>query len=355
MKKLFAFLLALVMVLSLAACGGDDDKTPSGSEDKKPSSQQQQQNTPDPGTSGQSEKATVEDYAASVVDYVKSRHNEATFIYYSYTTSGLVTVYACDQAPGNSDNCIVTSYWGYNGRQSAYERDKEAELIGDNVERASVEVTWNDELLCYSYENPTNPNSWTAVESHAADYTVAQERGESAAQPQGGDTPDTSGQEETPGTDTPTPSDDVETVAGFLAVFGLTEDDIMPAHFISFDDPEMEGRGDLGELDSGGFITINVDKDATTQEDINAWFETIYAKMPELSSDGKLYANFQGTEEATPLADLMANPLWAVMPGGSCAYPYDLPIGTAMLNVATSYDTNTGIYHMSIGIMSLVE
>ena len=49
MKKLFALLLALVMVLSLAACGGgDDEKTPS-SDDKTPSStQQQEQNTPDP-------------------------------------------------------------------------------------------------------------------------------------------------------------------------------------------------------------------------------------------------------------------------------------------------------------------
>jgi len=49
MKKLFALLLALVMVLSLAACGGGDaEKTPS-SDDKTPgSSQQQEQNTPAP-------------------------------------------------------------------------------------------------------------------------------------------------------------------------------------------------------------------------------------------------------------------------------------------------------------------
>ena len=188
MKKLFALLLALMMVLSLAACGGgDDEKTPS-SDDKAPSStQQQEQNTPDPGTSGQAEKATIEDYAASVLDYVKGRHSAETFIYYSYTTSGLVEVYACDQDTSSSDNCIVTEYWGYNGRQSAYERDKEADLIGNNVERTSVEVTWNDELLCYSYESLTNPNTWATVESHAADYTVAQERGESAAQSQGGE------------------------------------------------------------------------------------------------------------------------------------------------------------------------
>ena len=43
MRKLFALLLALMMALSLAACGGgDDDKTPSN-DNKIPSSQQQQQ------------------------------------------------------------------------------------------------------------------------------------------------------------------------------------------------------------------------------------------------------------------------------------------------------------------------
>ena len=50
MKKLFALLLALMMALSLAACGGGDDETPSGSNDDPPASgQQQEQNTPDPG------------------------------------------------------------------------------------------------------------------------------------------------------------------------------------------------------------------------------------------------------------------------------------------------------------------
>ena len=49
MRKLFALLLALVMVLSLAACGGgDDDKTPSNDDKTPSSSQQQEQNTPDP-------------------------------------------------------------------------------------------------------------------------------------------------------------------------------------------------------------------------------------------------------------------------------------------------------------------
>ncbi len=50
MKRVFALLLALMMCLSLAACGGgNDDKTPSGSNTPPSSGQQTQQpsNTPD--------------------------------------------------------------------------------------------------------------------------------------------------------------------------------------------------------------------------------------------------------------------------------------------------------------------
>ena len=48
MKKLFALLLALVMVLSLAACGGGDEKTPSYDDKTSGSIGQQEQNSPDP-------------------------------------------------------------------------------------------------------------------------------------------------------------------------------------------------------------------------------------------------------------------------------------------------------------------
>ena len=48
MKKLLALLLALVMVLSLAACGGGDEKTPSNDDKTSGSIGQQEQNSPDP-------------------------------------------------------------------------------------------------------------------------------------------------------------------------------------------------------------------------------------------------------------------------------------------------------------------
>ena len=174
MKKILVMLLASMMVVSLAACGSG------GSTEPDPAvSQQQEQSVPDDTPSdtipvnSDVEDNTADDYTTSVLNYVKSRHNENTFIYYRAMPSGLVTVYACDADAAGGDACIVTSYWGYNGRPTAYERDKEAELIGNNVERASVDVTWNDDLLCYSYETES---TWTTVENHAQDYTVAQEQ-----------------------------------------------------------------------------------------------------------------------------------------------------------------------------------
>ena len=66
MKKLFALLLALAMVFSLAACGGGDDDKPPSNDDKTPSSsQQQEQNTPDPGTDEPDNSGEATDPATS--------------------------------------------------------------------------------------------------------------------------------------------------------------------------------------------------------------------------------------------------------------------------------------------------
>lgn len=101
MKKLIAFALALMMALSLAACGssGGNDPKPSGSEDGTPSaSQQVGRDTPDPGTdepdnSGGEEQTAVEwptaDYISEKMKYTGTgsliHHFETTWAGDTYT------------------------------------------------------------------------------------------------------------------------------------------------------------------------------------------------------------------------------------------------------------------------------
>ncbi len=71
MERIFALLLALVMCLSLAACGGgDEDKTPSSDNTPSSSSQQEQQpsNTPDPDTSEPDETSDMPDESSELSD-----------------------------------------------------------------------------------------------------------------------------------------------------------------------------------------------------------------------------------------------------------------------------------------------
>jgi len=96
MRKLLALLLALVLVLSLAACGGgDDDKTPSGNEDKTPSSsQQQQQNTPAPGTDDKPDNTPAANEGGSKADWDNTDYADYTGGVpepeFDYTVSGII-------------------------------------------------------------------------------------------------------------------------------------------------------------------------------------------------------------------------------------------------------------------------
>lgn len=186
--------------------------------------------------------------------------------------------------------------------------------------------------------------------------------------PSGGDgnNPDASMEQNTqePGTnETETPADtnspeisnDYGTVEGFLAIYGLTKADLEPEFFIEFDELAMAGSEKPGELNSIGYIKITVDKDATGSEQVDAWFKKLYAKLKTLSLDGKLHRNVltMGTEndEEATLEALMENPLWATMPGGSCAYLYQSSTGEMRIMVSTRYDYETGVYSLSIAVL----
>lgn len=148
--------------------------------------------------------------------------------------------------------------------------------------------------------------------------------------------------------------DDALSVAGFLSVYGLSEDDIKPEHFVAFGELTMDGSAKAGEIDSTGYIIITVDKEKTQEEQVRAWFEQIYAKMQSLSTDGKLHKNAltigaEGDEEAT-LEALFSGPLWESYPGTMWSYPCQLSNGAAKLNVSTSYSYENGEYKMSITV-----
>lgn len=148
--------------------------------------------------------------------------------------------------------------------------------------------------------------------------------------------------------------DDALSVAGFLSVYGLPEDDIKPEHFVAFGELTMDGSAKAGEIDSTGYIVITVDKEKTQEEQVRAWFEQIYAKMQSLSADGKLHKNAltigaEGDEEAT-LEALFSGPLWESYPGTMWSYPCQLSNGAAKLNVSTSYSYENGEYKMSITV-----
>ena len=142
--------------------------------------------------------------------------------------------------------------------------------------------------------------------------------------------------------------DEALSVADFLKIYSFAEEDITPNHFVSFDELEMDGSTPAGKRGSTGYITINVDKDATTEEDFNAWFEKLYAKMISLSDDGKLYKDAGKKTEATSLADLQSEAWWAVLPGSSCMFKTELANGSATLHLAYRYDIDLGVYKLSI-------
>lgn len=180
-----------------------------------------------------------------------------------------------------------------------------------------------------------------------------------------GDTPPASAQQEQqpsstpdPGTeqtdsestspDESMPTGDTMTVAEFLQVYGLSEDDCKPEHFIEFGEPKREGN--MGILD------ISVDKEHTTEETMIAWYTQLYTKLESLSDTGKLYADMQCAQELTGLDALIeGTPNREELPAFSCFYPYPLPEGRGVLTVNAGYNKDTGTYNVMIVVMGYIR
>lgn len=148
--------------------------------------------------------------------------------------------------------------------------------------------------------------------------------------------------------------DEAYSVASFLNIYGMTEEDIKPENFVEFSNVTMEDSKKAGEIGSIGYIRIIVDKDKTNNEQIKAWFEKIYAKMQTLSTDGKLHKNMLtiGTEndKEVDLESLFNGPVWKSYPGTMWAYPYKLSNKDVKVNVSTKYSNEDGEYKISISL-----
>ena len=114
---------------------------------------------------------------------------------------------------------------------------------------------------------------------------------------------------------------DVKTVAGYLSQFGLTENDIKPDGFTSFEGPE------------GWLIKINAGANL-----FNDWSKKVYDKVKTISTDGKMYYEGYpslGKEEAFWSADKILYQ-WAYLYNGK------------VVNLNLARDESGAVYHFSI-------
>ncbi len=333
MKKLFLILLAIVMVVSFSACGSEQleelENLASELEEFQNSLDSQEQESNSSKNKGFNEievpeEKRVSDIVITELKTDKKEYSVGEAIRLKLTWTGTpdsnawVGIIPAEIPHGdeyvNDDADLHYIYLEFNGQGEFY---------------------FEYELEPGKYTLRVNENDDGGAELAWCEFTVS---GKTAEEPE----------EDNEESSEPV---DANSVAGFLETYGYTEEDIIPAHFISFEELKMDA-GEPGEIGSTGFIKINIESGATTQEDFDAWFEKIFAKMTELSKDGKLYNSYLLDTEATPLSELQASPVWSVLPGfGPYFYTYDLPIGNAVISVNGRYDTQKDSYSMSIAVL----
>ena len=178
---------------------------------------------------------------------------------------------------------------------------------------------------------------------------------------QNGENNDDNGGEDNSGTTEPdntgngTENNEVDTwtVESFLKLYGFDAEDLKPNHFTTFEELKMADSKEPGKKGSMGSVTINVEKGKTTADDFNAWFENLYAKMTELSDDGKLWYSVAKTVEAPSLSELQSGALWADMPGGLCVITTKVDGSDMTISISSKYDVELEQYSISITVMSV--
>ena len=146
---------------------------------------------------------------------------------------------------------------------------------------------------------------------------------------------------------------DTWTVENFLKLYGFDAEDLKPNHFTSFEELEIVGSTEPGKRNSKGIVKINAEKGKTTADDYNAWFENLYAKMTELSDDGKLWYTGGKVMEAPTLEELKAESWWAKTPNSTCYITVNENGKSTRINLAYSYDVETEQYKLIILVHSV--
>ena len=322
MKKILALLLAAMMLLSLAACG--DSGTPSGSEGDKPGTSQGSENNDVTVKTATIDGYELPDAALAYVGTLNRAYNDQY-------NDGEITFYVKSTNADDDAFDALIDYYTSNGGTF------------DEANSTSVEK-------CFDFEwGRIEVSHFGADEEISAyiilpEYPIADNGGE-----------DNSGTTEPDNTGNGTENNDVDTwtVENFLKLYGFNAEDLKPNHFTSFEELKMADSKEPGKKGSAGSVIINVEKGKTTTDDFNAWFESLYAKMTELSDDGKLYYSAAKTVEATPLSELQSGVLWADMPGGLCVITTNVDGSAMTISISSKYDVELEQYSISITVMSV--
>ena len=329
MKKLLAILLAAMMVFALAACG--DNNTTDHDKDSPGVSQNCGESTNDGGDTNLPESVDIPvDKYPFLESLVLPDNAVVTSVDDEYyTENGIITIIV---------KPITTS-----AQVDAY-KDKlknagytDAEVAGLVSPDGKFEMSVG--------------STWVEISGYI-DLTIY-DKGSSQTGNQGSE--DNSGTTEPDNTGNGTENNDVDTwtVENFLKLYGFDAEDLKPNHFTSFEELEIVGSTEPGKRNSKGIVKINVEKGKTTADDYNAWFENLYAKMTELSDDGKLWYTGGKAMEAPTIEDLKAEAWWATRPGSTCYITVNENGKSTRINLDYSYDLEAEQYKVIILVHSV--
>ncbi len=320
MKKILALLIALTMVFSLAACNNDSNTNSNGDDGLK-----NNKNTVSIKT------ATVDGYDLPEVAlaYVGTFNKAYNDLY----NDGEITFYVKSKDADDNAFDVLVDYYASNGgtldKSTSTSTSKHFDFSWGRIE---VDHFGADEEISAYIILPEYPI--------ASDDDVENNTG-------------TSEPDDIIDSTTENNEVDTRTAESFLKLYGFDAEDLKPNHFTSFEDLKMADSKQPGEKGSAGSVTINVEKGKTTADDFNAWFESLYEKMAELSDDGKLYYSVAKTVEATPLSELQSGILWADMPGGLCVITTKVDGSDMTISISSKYDVELEQYSISITVMSV--